>query len=117
MATYPLPAFHFRVEWGGVTLGFTEVSGLNMSKGALASVTLKRGVYHGDNYSAWLSKIQSTPSDIIISLLNEHGRPAAKWKLRSARIVKIEGPSLSSEGNEAAIESIEITHEGLSLQS
>ena len=28
MANYPLPKFHFQVEWGGSKLGFTEVSGL-----------------------------------------------------------------------------------------
>jgi len=26
--TYPIPVFHFQVEWGGTRIGFTEVSGL-----------------------------------------------------------------------------------------
>ena len=26
--TYPLPKFHFVVQWGGTRLGFTEASGL-----------------------------------------------------------------------------------------
>ena len=30
MATYPIPKFHFRVEWGGVRIGFTEVTGLTV---------------------------------------------------------------------------------------
>ena len=30
MATYPLPKFHFQVEWGGAKIGFTEVTGLNV---------------------------------------------------------------------------------------
>ncbi len=25
---YPLPKFHFEVDWGGTRIGFTEVSGL-----------------------------------------------------------------------------------------
>lgn len=31
MANYPLPKFHFQVEWGGVKIGFSEVSGLDMT--------------------------------------------------------------------------------------
>ncbi len=27
---YPLPKFHFQVEWGGASIGFTEVSGLDV---------------------------------------------------------------------------------------
>jgi len=36
MATaYPLPKFHFRVEWGGSKIGFTEVTGLDMQVEAI----------------------------------------------------------------------------------
>ena len=27
---YPLPKFHFSVQWGGTNIGFTEVTGLNI---------------------------------------------------------------------------------------
>ena len=30
MATYPLPKFHYQVQWGGSRLGFTEVTGLTV---------------------------------------------------------------------------------------
>ncbi|TXK23522.1 phage tail protein, partial [Pontibacter qinzhouensis] len=30
MADYPLPKFHFLVEWGGSKVGFTEVTGLDI---------------------------------------------------------------------------------------
>lgn len=26
---YPIPKFHFRVEWGGAEIGFTEITGLD----------------------------------------------------------------------------------------
>ena len=29
MANYPLPKFHFEVDWGGTKIGFTEVTGLD----------------------------------------------------------------------------------------
>ena len=28
--TYPLPKFHFRVDWGSANIDFTEVTGLNV---------------------------------------------------------------------------------------
>ncbi len=30
MADYPLPKFHFQVEWGGAKMAFTELSGLDV---------------------------------------------------------------------------------------
>ena len=30
MANYPLPKFHFQVDWGGTRIGFTEVTGLQI---------------------------------------------------------------------------------------
>ena len=31
MARYPISKFHFQVEWGGAKIGFTEVTGLEVS--------------------------------------------------------------------------------------
>ena len=39
------------------------------------------------------------------------------WKVMRAFPVKVEGPQLKAAGNEVAIESIELTHEGLELQN
>ena len=39
------------------------------------------------------------------------------WKATNAFPVKIEGPGLKATGNEVAIESIEIAHEGLTIQN
>ena len=30
MPNYPLPKFHYQVQWGGSRLGFTEVTGLTV---------------------------------------------------------------------------------------
>ena len=67
---YPLPKFHFQVEWGdGFRIGFTEVSGLDFETEVIeyregnnkkynktkqpgltkySNVTLKRGTFQGD---------------------------------------------------------------------
>lgn len=74
-ADYPLPKFHFQVEWGGTKIGFTEVSGLDFETEPIeyrhgaspeyfktkqpgmqkwANITLKRGTFNSDNeYYEW----------------------------------------------------------------
>jgi len=139
---YPLPVFHFRVEWGGVRIGFTEVSGLTQENQAIeyrdgsfpeyssikmpglrkfSNVTLKRGIVKADNdFFRWLSTIQLNKverRDVTISLLDEQHAPVMVWKIQNAFPVKVEGPGLKASGNEVAIESIELAHEGLELQN
>ena len=31
MPEYPMPKFHFQVQWGGTKIGFTEVTGLDVT--------------------------------------------------------------------------------------
>lgn len=139
---YPLPAFHFTVEWGGTRVGFSEVSGLTQENQAIeyrdgsfpeystikmpglrkfSNVTCKRGVVSADNeFFDWLSTIRLNKverRDVIVSLLNESHEPVMVWKLHNAFPVKIEGPQLKATGNEVAIESIELAHEGMELQN
>jgi len=142
MAEYPLPVFHFQVEWGGTNLGFAEVSGLNIETQAIeyrdglspeysaikmtgipkyGNITLKRGVLPADNdFYKWLNTTKLNKverRDLVISLLNENHEPVMTWKAANAFPVKIEGPGLKATGNEVAIESIEIAHEGLSIEN
>ncbi|MBN9297685.1 MAG: phage tail protein [Filimonas sp.] len=141
MATkYPLPAFHFRVEWGGTNLGFTEVSGLNVETQVIeyrdglspdysvikmpgmqkfGNITLKRGVMQGDNeFFDWWNTYQMNKierRDITISLLNEKHEPVVVWKVRNAFPTKVDGGALKATGNEVSIESMEIAHEGITV--
>lgn len=142
MPTYPLPSFHFSVEWGGTRVGFTEVSGLSQEKQVIeyregaspeysptkqpglakyGNLTLKRGIIAADNeFAQWLSTVKMHTverRDLVISLLNENHEPVMVWKIVSAWPVKVEGPGLKSTGNEVAIESIELAHEGLEVQN
>ncbi len=141
-AQYPLPVFHFRVEWGGARIGFSEVSGLTQENQAIeyrdgsfmeyssikmpglrkfSNITLKRVVIKADNdFFKWLSTIQLNKAerrDVTISLLNENHEPVMVWKALNAFPVKVEGPQLKASGNEVAIESIELAHEGLSVEN
>jgi phage tail-like protein len=140
MANYPLPKFHFMIEWGGHNMGFTEVTGLDMQVEAIeyregssktyskikmpglhkySNITLKRGTFEGDtDYYTWLNTISLNTAerrDIVIKLLNEEHNPVITWKAVNAFPVKVQASDLKSDGNEVAIETIEIAHEGLSI--
>ncbi len=139
---YPLPVFHFTVQWGGTRVGFSEVTGLTQENQPIeyrdgsfpeystvkmpglrkfSNVTLKRGVIRADNeFFQWLSTINLNKverRDVTVSLLNENHEPVMVWKVHNAFPVKLEGPQLKASGNEVAIESIELAHEGLELQN
>ena len=143
MATnYPLVKFHFQVEWGGTKIGFTEVSGLDVETeiveyrdGAspeyakikmpgmqkFSNITLKRGTFKADNeYFAWWNTVKLNTierRDITISLLNEDHDPVVTWKVKNAWPTKIQSTDLKADGSEVAIESMEIVHEGLTVQN
>ena len=143
MATkYPLPVFHFRVDWGGSNVSFSEVTGLVIDtdiiqyrSGASPSFTmmkmpgmqkfenikLKRGILAADNeFFAWYNTLQMHTierRDVTISLLNEKHEPVVVWKVRNAFPVKLETGNLSASNNEVAIETIELAHEGISIEN
>jgi phage tail-like protein len=142
MAQYPLPVFHFQVEWGGTNIGFSEVSGLNIETQLIeyrdgaspeyssikmpgipkyGNITLKRGIVPDDNeFFDWLNTTSLNKverRDLTISLLNEAHEPVMSWKAKNAFPVKIEGAGLKATGNEVAIESIEVAHEGLMIEN
>lgn len=141
-ALYPLPVFHFTVQWGGERIGFSEISGLTQENQAIEyrdgsfpeyssikmpglrkfnNITMKRGVVAGDNdFFKWLVTVKLNTverRDLVISLLNEEHNPVMTWKVQRAFPVKVEGPQLKASGNEIAIESIELAHEGLEIQN
>lgn len=140
MATYPLTKFHFQVEWGGTRIGFTEISGLDVSLDIIeyrdgaspeyskikmpgmtkfSNITLKRGTFLNDNeFYAWFNTVQMTKierRDITISLLNENHEPVMVWKVKNAFPVKVQSTDLKADGNEVAIETLELAHEGLKI--
>jgi phage tail-like protein len=142
MGNYPLPAYHFTVEWGGTRTGFTEVIGLSMENEVIeyregssptfstikmpglrkySNIILKRGIIKNDNdFYTWMNTIngnQVEKRDIVISLLNENHEPIRAWKLKNAWPCKIQSSDLKANANEVAIETMELAHEGLSIQN
>jgi phage tail-like protein len=138
---YPLPKFHFSVDWGGTNIGFSEVSGLNIENKLIeyrdgaspeyskikmpgmrefSNITLKRGVFKGDNeFYNWLNTISLNSverRDLAISLLNENHEPVVTWKIKNAFPIKVQSTDLKADGSEVAIEQIDVAHEGLTIE-
>jgi phage tail-like protein len=145
---YPIPKFHFQVEWGSdFRIGFTEASGLDFETEVIeyregsskkynktkqpgltkySDVTLKRGTFEGDfdffnlwKQSYYFQEGNKTGSKyrrtVTIKLLNENHEPIITWQLENAWAKKVQSTDLKADANEVAIETMELTHEGLTI--
>jgi phage tail-like protein len=139
---WPLPKFYFQVKLGDNEVPFQEVSGLDIEAQIIeyrhgnskefstikmpgirktGNVTLKKGVFVKDNtFWDWFNKIKMNTIErqtVTISLLDEAGAPTMVWTLSNAWPTKITGTDMKSDGNEVAVETIEIAHEGLTIEN
>ncbi len=135
---WPLPKFYFSVNIDGRECSFQEVSGLETETQIIeyragdskqfstikmpgiakfGNVTLKKGIFINDNnFWTWYSAIKMNTikrMTVVIKLLDETGNPTMAWTLQNAWPTKIQGTDLKSDGNEVAVETIELAHEGL----
>ena len=141
-ATWPLVKFSFQVKWDDAEFIFQEVSGLSSEAQVIeyrggnskvystvkmpgikkfSNVTLKKGMFLGDK-NLWdkynlIAMNTYKRATITISLLDEKQAVAMSWTLTNAFPVKITVSDMKSDGNEIAIESLELAHEGLKIVS
>ena len=148
---YPLPKFHFQVEFSDseIEFGFTEVSGLDFETEVIeyregnsptynktkqpgltkySNVTCKRGTFNGDfeYFKLWKETFKFQEADdpgsiyrktVTIKLLNEEHEPVITWVLQRAWPSKVQSTDLKADANEVAIETMELVHEGLTIQT
>jgi phage tail-like protein len=141
---YPLPKFHFQVEWGGTRMGFTEISGLDFETEVIeyregsskkynktkqpgltkySDITLKRGTFLGDFefFELWRKAMmfqegkEKFRRDITIKLLDEEHTPIISWSVVNAWPRKVQYGDLKADANEILIETMVLVHEGLSI--
>ncbi len=136
----PFRSFNFKVELDGIArAGFRECSGLDASQDPIeyregteglsarklpglnkySNITLKWGMTDDTELWDWRKKaaagrIQRKNGSIV--LLDDAGEEKMRWNFRDAWPTKWTGPSFNATGNEVAIETLEIVHEGLELQ-
>lgn len=136
----PYGAFNFLVEIDSVTVaGFSECSGLSSQTTVIeyregsdnggvrkmpgitkyANIVLKRGMSTNRDLWQWH---RTTAAGALsrragrITLLDEARAPVASFRFVEGWIARWEGPTLKASGNEVAIETLEIAHEGLDLE-
>jgi phage tail-like protein len=142
--TDPYGQFNFEVEIDGVgTFGFSEVSGLTTDTNIIEyregnevadgesttrklpglikynNIVLKRGFTKDLSAYNWRLKViqgQTSRASGSITLLDEARKPALRWTFREGWPSKWEGPALNGKTSEVAIESMEIAHEGLTME-
>jgi phage tail-like protein len=135
--TWPLVKFKFAVKIGNNEAQFQEVTGLNVETQQIEyrkdskqfstlkmpgikkydNITLKKGVFKDDKgfwelYKAVTMNVFERTT-ITISLLDEKNEVAMSWTLANAFPTKVTVTDMKSAGNDIAVETIELEHEGL----
>ena len=83
------------------------------------NIVLKRGITGDLTLWQWIKtavdgQVQRAEGTIV--LLNENRQEVMRWNFRRGWPCKLTGPVLKAQGNEIAIETLEICHEGLELE-
>lgn len=86
--------------------GMTKYSNIVLKWGVTDDVQLYQ--WHRD---AVRGKVQRRNGSIV--LLDRGGQEVARWNFFNAWPAKWHGPDLTAEGNDVAIETLELAHEGL----
>lgn len=136
----PFPTFKFWVEIKSIVVAeFKECTGLSMTRepekveeggvndyvhylpgrNEYSRIVLKHGLADADALWDWyqqgLRDGRVKMINFSILLRNVQGDVVKRWNVIEGFPVKWEGPSLNTEGNQVAVETLEIVHHGLVL--
>jgi phage tail-like protein len=137
--TDPYRVYNFLVELDGITrAGFRECSGLDTAQDPIeyregsegknltskklpglikySNISLKWGITDDAELWDWRKKVMDAAIERkngSIVLLDDAGEEKARWNFVEGWPTKWTGPSFNATGNEVAIETLEIAHEGL----
>jgi len=127
--------FYVKID-GMASAVFTEMSGLQVEtvvteyeeggnngfvhrlpgRTKVGNVTLKRGIVASNEFFNWYSEILNGKlkfRHVDVQVFDAEGKELAKWSFANAFPVKWIGPQLAADGKNAAIETLELAHEGL----
>ena len=137
----PYFGYNFAVELDGITrMGFKGCTGLDSTTAATkyregtdptlaqrqlpgllshSAITLTRGIT--DDRALWdwrddIAKGKGTRHDISIILRDDLGEEKIRWNLKNAFPTKWSGPTFDATADAVAIETLELTHEGVEVQ-
>lgn len=138
----PYRNFNFLVEIDGITqAGFMDCSGFSANTDPIEyregnenpgsdpktmrklpgmtkynNITLKWGLTDNAELYEWYrditkGKVERRNGSIVVMDLD--GKEKVRWNFRNGWPTKWDGPDFSSKGNDVAVETLEITHEGI----
>lgn len=137
MATDGFPNCRFYVEIDGLTQAvFTQMSGLKVEtdvmeyeeggnngfvhrlpgRTKIGTITLKRGLTGNNEFFKWCQEIlqgKINPKNMSVVMYNPEGKEMLRWNFAKAYPVRWTGPDFSADGKTAAVESLELAHDGL----
>jgi phage tail-like protein len=137
MAVDGLPNCRFYVEISGLAQAvFTEMSGLQLEttiteyeeggnngfvhrlpgRTKVSNLTLKRGVTNSNEFFKWYLDIlqgKISTRNVSVVMYDGQGNQVARWNFAKAYPVKWVGPQFAADGKNAAIETLELAHDGL----
>ena len=143
-SAYPPVAFHFKVEFNGVSkqeadVQFQSVSGLSVDieteefaeggenrfkhkfpvRTKFPNLVLKRGIVTDSDLIGWcrdaIESFQFSPADLTVKLLNADHEPLMTWNVVHAYPIKWDVSDLHAEENRVAIETIELAYNYFTL--
>jgi len=141
---WPLPKFYFTVNFSaqGMEASFQEVSGLdakpqemeNRHAGNIVfstvkkpgivktgNIILKHGIFVNDaTFQNWFEAIKNNVvkrETITIQLRDETNNPVMTWGLSNAWPTKITMTEIKENLDEVAVETLEISHEGMTINA
>lgn len=137
----PLRNFRYRVEIDGIMqAGFSSVSGFDSTIDTIdyregtdftngrklpgltkfGSITLRWGMTDSAELYNWHREASSgniQRKNVSIIIVDEVGNDKARWDFINVWPSKYSAPELTAQGNEVAIETIELIHEGMTRVS
>ncbi len=135
----PYKNFRFLVEIDGITQGgFTDVTIPDSTQTVIeyregnepitsrkqpglikyGDITLKKGTTDSLDLYKWRKlvedgKLTEARRNIAVMVLDDEGKPTARWEFENAWPSKYDAPDLKATGNEIMIENLTIAHEGM----
>ncbi|MBD5799855.1 phage tail protein [Bacillus pseudomycoides] len=133
----PLRNFRFRVEIDGIMqAGFSEATGFDATTDVIdyregnepthvrklpgltkyGNISLKYGITDNMELYNWHKEISNgnvKRKNISIIIVDEVGNDKARWEFVNTWLSKYDSADLNAKGNDVAIETIEIVHEGM----
>lgn len=137
----PLVGFSYGIDVAGTISGFfTKCDGLGSETAVVehkvvdpqgrdvvqkipgrlqwGDITLSRGITANMDFWKWRKevedgKVKSARKNGSIIMYDQELKEVARWNFVNGWPSKLDGPNLSSEGNEVSVESLTIVHEGI----